>query len=93
MKRIHKESVGYFLDEVFDVVSYEMENEAIVDFVEISVKVYNNDTCRLCYGQNRLIQVWENHEPERDSHYLVISEYCQIPELDKVLEEHYNNNN
>ena len=89
MKKIHKEHFLEPLNEVFDVVSYQMDNDAVVNFVKLSYTVYTNDTCSLCYGQGRLIQVWESKDSERDSHYQIISEYCQIPELDKVLEEYY----
>lgn len=83
MKEINHESF-LSLDNRVDTITYLVDGIK-VNFVELS---YTEDDIwqkRICYGQNRLIEVWESKDPEIDSCYYIISEFCTIPEFDDIL--------
>lgn len=67
-----------------DTITYLVDGTK-VEFIELS---YTEDGIwykRICYGQNRLIEVWESKNSEIDSCYYIISEFCTIPEFDNIL--------
>ncbi len=83
MKEINHESF-LSLDNRVDTITY-LVNGIKVNFVELSYTEYDIWQKRICYGQNRLIEVWESKDPEIDSCYHTISEFCTIPEFDNIL--------
>lgn len=83
MKQINRATFLNLSNRV-DTITYLVDGTK-VEFIELS---YTEDDIwhkRICYGQNRLVEVWESKDSEIDSCYHIISEFCTIPEFDNIL--------